>query len=157
MCGYGACVLECRGSVCCASLLGNTIDRTTLQHTGPVTTHYDIPQWHTGGGGVTPSPSTINSEVLTTELNSQFRGKLIRNNLIRIRVSLICKLSGTLTRGLLPPPPPPRSPFYLPAVLNWIWWNSPEKISWVRHWYTTYEAPWWWQTIAETCSSQYME
>jgi hypothetical protein len=27
--------------------------------------------------------------------NSQFRGKYIRNNLIRIRVSRICKLSGT--------------------------------------------------------------
>jgi hypothetical protein len=29
------------------------------------------------------------------ELNSQFHGIYIRNNLIRIRVSLICKLSGT--------------------------------------------------------------
>jgi hypothetical protein len=29
------------------------------------------------------------------EPNSQFRGIYIRNNLIRIRVSLICKLSGT--------------------------------------------------------------
>jgi hypothetical protein len=29
------------------------------------------------------------------EPNSQFRGKYIRNNLIRIRGSLICKLSGT--------------------------------------------------------------
>jgi hypothetical protein len=29
------------------------------------------------------------------EQNSQFRGKYIRNNLIRIQVSLICKLSGT--------------------------------------------------------------
>jgi hypothetical protein len=29
------------------------------------------------------------------ELNSQFRGKYIRSKLIRIRASLICKLSGT--------------------------------------------------------------
>jgi hypothetical protein len=29
------------------------------------------------------------------EPNSQFRGKYIRNNLIRIRVSLIYKLGGT--------------------------------------------------------------
>jgi hypothetical protein len=29
------------------------------------------------------------------EPNSQFRGKYFRNNLIRIRGSLICKLSGT--------------------------------------------------------------
>jgi hypothetical protein len=29
------------------------------------------------------------------EPNFQFRGKYILNNLIRIRVSLICKLSGT--------------------------------------------------------------
>jgi hypothetical protein len=34
--------------------------------------------------------------------NSQFRGKYIRNNLIRIRVSLICKLSGTPDQGLPP-------------------------------------------------------
>jgi hypothetical protein len=42
-----------------------------------------------------------------TEPNSLSRGKYIRNNLIRIRVSLICKLSEPLTRGL--PPPDPRS------------------------------------------------
>jgi hypothetical protein len=30
------------------------------------------------------------------EPNSQFHGKYIRNSLIRIRVSLVCKLSGTL-------------------------------------------------------------
>jgi hypothetical protein len=33
------------------------------------------------------------------EPNSQFRGKYFRNNLIRIRVSLICKLSGTPNYG----------------------------------------------------------
>jgi hypothetical protein len=41
------------------------------------------------------------------EPNYQFRGKYIRNNLIRIRVSIICKLSGTPEKGL--PPPDPRS------------------------------------------------
>jgi hypothetical protein len=33
------------------------------------------------------------------EPNSQFRGKYIRNNVIRIRVSLTCKLREPLTRG----------------------------------------------------------
>src|SRR5215471_11044648 len=43
MCGYVTCVLECRGSVCCASQLGSTTDgTTTLRHTGHVTTHYMI-------------------------------------------------------------------------------------------------------------------
>jgi hypothetical protein len=43
MCGYVACVLECHGSVCCASQLGSTTDRTTtLRHTGHITTLYDI-------------------------------------------------------------------------------------------------------------------
>jgi hypothetical protein len=44
------------------------------------------------------------------ETNSQFRGKYIRNNLIRIRVSLICKLSRTPNLGAAAP----RSPFSLP-------------------------------------------
>jgi hypothetical protein len=37
------------------------------------------------------------------EPNSQFRGKHIRNNLIRIQVSLICKLSGTPDQGASEP------------------------------------------------------
>jgi hypothetical protein len=40
-------------------------------------------QWRTEGGFDKAEP------------NSQFRGKYIRNNLITIRVSPICKLSGT--------------------------------------------------------------
>jgi hypothetical protein len=40
-------------------------------------------QWRTEGGFNKAEP------------NSQFRGKYISNNLIRIRVSLISKLSGT--------------------------------------------------------------
>jgi hypothetical protein len=53
-------------------------------------------QWRTEGGLVvqTPPPSKFRS-FDKAEPNSQFRGKYICNNLIRIRVSLICKLSGT--------------------------------------------------------------
>jgi hypothetical protein len=46
-----------------------------------------------GGWGVEPPPKFWSYD--KAELNSQFRGKYIRNNLIRIRVSLICRLSGT--------------------------------------------------------------
>jgi hypothetical protein len=67
-------------------------------------------EWRTEGGGVwrvqTPSPPKFRS-FDKAEPNSQFRGKRIHNNLIRIRVSPICKLSEPLTRGL--PPPDPRS------------------------------------------------
>jgi hypothetical protein len=55
------------------------------------------------------------------EPNFQFRGNYINNNLIRIRVSFICKLSGTPDYGTTAP----RSPFSLPSVLNWICWNTP--------------------------------
>jgi hypothetical protein len=47
-----------------------------------------------GGGGVKlPPPKFLSFD--KAEPNSQFRGKHIRNNLISIRVSLICKFSGT--------------------------------------------------------------
>jgi hypothetical protein len=45
-----------------------------------------------------PSPRPPPKKILSfdkAEPNSQFRGKYIRNNLIRIRISLICKLNGT--------------------------------------------------------------
>jgi hypothetical protein len=54
-----------------------------------------LPRW--GGLGVSnppPHPPKFRS-FYKAGPNSQFRGKYIRNNLIRIRVSLICKLSGT--------------------------------------------------------------
>jgi hypothetical protein len=57
-------------------------------------------------GGSTPPPTKCRS-FDKAEPNSQFCGKYIRNNLIRIWLSLICKLSGPLTSGL--PPPHPRS------------------------------------------------
>jgi hypothetical protein len=53
-------------------------------------------QWCTEGGvwGV-QNPSKFR-RFDKAKPNSLFRGKYIRINLIRIRVSLICKLSGTL-------------------------------------------------------------
>jgi hypothetical protein len=68
--------------------------------------------------------------------NSQLCGKYVHNNLIRIQVSLICKLSGTPDYRANAP----RSPFSLPSVLNWICLTTPppppnpEKNSWVCHW-----------------------
>jgi hypothetical protein len=68
------------------------------------------------------------------EPNSQFGGKYIRNNLIRIRGSLTCKLSGTLTRGLTPPDPRSLCPlssteFVEPPRKNsWLNRPSPKKL-----------------------------
>jgi hypothetical protein len=67
-----------------------------------------------GGWGVQTPPPPKFLSFDKAEPNSQFRGKYIRNNLIRIRVSLICKLSGTPDSGATAP----RSPFSLPSVLN---------------------------------------
>jgi hypothetical protein len=50
-----------------------------------------------GGGGVQPPPP------IPKFWQSQFRGKYISNYLIRIRVSLICKLSGTPDKGATAP------------------------------------------------------
>jgi hypothetical protein len=52
--------------------------------------------WRTEGclGSSTPPPPPKFQSFDKAEPNSSFRGKCIRNNLIRIRVSLICKLSG---------------------------------------------------------------
>jgi hypothetical protein len=47
-----------------------------------------------GLGGSTPPPPKFRG-FAKAELNSQFRGIYIRNNLIRLRVSFICKVSGT--------------------------------------------------------------
>jgi hypothetical protein len=53
-------------------------------------------QWRTEGGlGVQPPPPPKFQSFDKAEPNSQLRGKYIRNNLIRIRDSLICRLSGT--------------------------------------------------------------
>jgi hypothetical protein len=68
--------------------------------------------------------------------NSQFGGKYIRNNLIRIRTSPICKLSGTPDKVLPPPnprfffplsstefvePPPPKKFLGTPLVEGGVW------------------------------------
>jgi hypothetical protein len=45
-----------------------------------------------GGGGGVLNPQFFSFD--KAELNSQFHEKDIRNNLVRIWVSLICKLSG---------------------------------------------------------------
>jgi hypothetical protein len=71
-----------------------------------------------GVGVFNPHPPKFRS-FDKAEPNSQFRGKYIRNNLIRIRVSLICSLCGTPDWGATAP----RSPFSLPSVLNWICWT----------------------------------
>jgi hypothetical protein len=60
--------------------------------------HRGVPR---GVGGFTPPPPKFRS-FDKAKPNSLFRGKYVRNNLIRIRVSHICKLSRTLTRGLPP-------------------------------------------------------
>jgi hypothetical protein len=76
-------------------------------------------QWRTEGGFSPPPPKFQNFD--KAEPNSQFRGKYIRNNLIRIPVSLICKLNRTPDFGTTAR----RSPFSLPRVFNWICWTPP--------------------------------
>jgi hypothetical protein len=56
-----------------------------------------------GFGGSKPPPPLRSFD--KAEPNSQFHGKYIHNNLIRIRVSLFCKLSGTPDYGFKPPYP----------------------------------------------------
>jgi hypothetical protein len=62
------------------------------------------------GGFDTPSPKFWSFD--KAELNSQFRGKYIHNNLLRIQVSLICKLTRTPNKGATAP----RSPFSLSST-----------------------------------------
>jgi hypothetical protein len=84
-----------------------------------------IPQWRTRWGGAVwgfKAPPKFRS-FDKAELNSQFRGIYIRNNLIRIRVSPICKLSRTPDLEATAP----RSLFYMPSILNWICRIPPKK------------------------------
>jgi hypothetical protein len=53
-----------------------------------------ISDYYMFSGSSSPPPKC--QSVVKAVPNSLFRGKYIYNNLIRIRVSLICKLSGTL-------------------------------------------------------------
>jgi hypothetical protein len=71
-------------------------DPRTVQPVASPYTDCGIPQWCTEGvvlGGSTPLPKFKSFD--KAKPISRFRGKYIRNNRIRIRVSLICKLSGT--------------------------------------------------------------
>jgi hypothetical protein len=68
------------------------------------------------------------------DLNSQFCGKYICNNLIRIRVSLICKLSGTPDYGATAPRSPILPTFYPQLNLLNTLPPLPKKNSWVCHW-----------------------
>jgi hypothetical protein len=56
---------------------------------------YSQSQWRTKGGlgGSTHPPKLRSFD--KAELNSQFHGKYIHNNVIRIQGSLFCKLSRT--------------------------------------------------------------
>jgi hypothetical protein len=91
--------------------------------------------------GVKPTPKFRSFD--KAEPNFKFRGIYFRNNLIRIWVSFICKLSGTPRLGGYHPQISVPSP---PSVLNWICWTTPplprkiswrkppEKNYWVHHW-----------------------
>jgi hypothetical protein len=88
---------------------------------GPFDTHISIEcQWRTEGSleGFKTSPKFSQSWA-----EFPVPWKIIHKNVIRIRVSFICKSNGT--------------PFFLPSVLNWICWTppppTPEKNSCVRH------------------------
>jgi hypothetical protein len=74
-------------------------------------------QWHTEGVCKQLHPTLPELRSFhKARPNSQFRVKYIRNNLIRLRISLTWNLSGTPEYG----PTAPRSPFSLPTVLNLI-------------------------------------
>jgi hypothetical protein len=79
------CVLTCGRSVTAFS----TLPRSRRLGQGPRSPHPKAVAYRGGFGGFKPP---WNSE---TEPNSEIRGKLIRDNLMKIRVSLIFKLSGT--------------------------------------------------------------
>jgi hypothetical protein len=77
------------------------INNKCLPHTSAVISvrlhfcvrHEDGCQWRTEGGSNYPPPRF--HSFAKTETNSQLRGIYTRNNLVRIRVSFICKLSRT--------------------------------------------------------------
>jgi hypothetical protein len=83
-----------------------------------------------GFGGFKPPPPQEFRCFDEAEQNYEVRGKYIRNNLIRIRISPICKLSGAPDKVATAS----RSQFYLPSVLKWIC-RTPPKNSCVRHWF----------------------
>jgi hypothetical protein len=89
-------------------------------------------QWRTEGGlgGFNPPLPPKFRSFNKAEPSSQFRGKYIRNNLIRIQVSIICKLCVTPDWGL---PPPDLLPPALCPQLNLLYPTPHEQNSWVSH------------------------
>jgi hypothetical protein len=104
------------------------LQNPSCNHCHPLTS-YIKGQWLTerggrGGGFKFCLPPKFRS-FDKAEPNFQFHGKYIRNNLIRIRGSLICKLSGTPDKGL--PAPDPRSLWPLFSIEFVAPPPSPEK------------------------------
>jgi hypothetical protein len=97
--------------------------------------------------GAPPPPPKFRSYD-KAESNSQFRRKYVCNSLIRIRGSLICKLSGTPDYGATAPDPRFLcllsstefvEPSPTPEKNSWCKLPpSPKKNSWVRHWFETW-------------------
>jgi hypothetical protein len=104
----------CWKSVCCPV---RTPETTVKSKVVPV---HVIEQYRSTHSGV-PRREFRNFD--KAEPNSKFRQDYIHNNLIRIRGSLICKLSGTPDYGAAAP----RSPFSTEFV------ESPLLNSWLRH------------------------
>jgi hypothetical protein len=69
--------------------------RLPLDGTGVVLRQLNYATYREGGGGGMFNPPSKFRSFAKAEPNSQFRGIYIRNNLIRIWVSFICKWSGT--------------------------------------------------------------
>jgi hypothetical protein len=87
-----------------------------------------------GVGGFNPLPTNSEVFIKLSRIPSSLKNTSATNNLIRIRVSLICKLSATLTRGL----PPPDRPSLCPLSSNEFDETLPlEQNSWVHHWICT--------------------
>jgi hypothetical protein len=89
-------------------------------------------QWRNEGGSTPPPPLQKFRNFDEAEPNSQFREKYICNNLIRIRVSPICNLSGTSEGAATL-----RYPFYLSST-EFVEPPTGKKKFWVRQWYGGY-------------------
>jgi hypothetical protein len=80
-------------------------------------------QWCTEGVQ-TPPPPKKNLKFWQSWAKFPVPWKIHPNNLLRIRVSLICKLGITPDYGATAP----RPPFSLPSVLNWICLTPQTKV-----------------------------
>jgi hypothetical protein len=89
-------------------------------------------QWRTEVGGWVFKPPPLPPEIpkfYQSWAEFPVPWNIHPNNLIRIWVSFICKLSGTPDQGATAP----RCPFSLPSIIKWICWTPPKKNSWARH------------------------